>query len=351
MGLNTEAVAVQLGDNTVLVAYYNSPQKRVLQNELDALFDLGRKVALAGDFNATHATSAGSPRSHTGLQQSELASFRSILNEVPIVSDSSDIETLDSLLAAVDKTIRKAAEKTIPRTRIHAIDKPDGTAALQNRDIAANLAEGFEQYHNIPNTDPAIEILVEDSLRSFYLKNPIFPETAFQFLIHLQRGDQTAAFSLSLEPIPGKESQLPTSYRPISLLPAISKIFEKILLKHINKHIRDNGILAPEQFVFRRRQSTNHQVAQTEAEKERMTMPGRMAARTAPKTTPDMEKTSTSTSTDATEKTKPPTPAPGTSKKSAREDRRARRRGEAVDVIRLLQEGLPLASIFHDVGR
>ncbi|GJQ75207.1 hypothetical protein Trydic_g9809 [Trypoxylus dichotomus] len=66
-----------------------------------------------------------------------------------------------------------------------------------------------------------------------------------------------------------------------------------------------------------------------------------MATRTAPKTTPDMERTSTST---ATEKTKPPTPAPGTSKKSAREKRRVRRRGEAVDAIRLFQEALPPAN-------
>ncbi|GJQ68484.1 hypothetical protein Trydic_g14816 [Trypoxylus dichotomus] len=37
-------------------------------------------------------------------------------------------------------------------------------------------------------------------------------------------------------------------------------------------------------------------------------------------------------------------PTPGPSKKSAREERRARRRGETVDSIRLLQEALPLAT-------
>ncbi|GJQ70752.1 hypothetical protein Trydic_g684 [Trypoxylus dichotomus] len=41
-------------------------------------------------------------------------------------------------------------------------------------------------------------------------------------------------------------------------------------------------------------------MVKTEAEKERTTTPGRMATRTAPKTTPDMEKTFTSTATEKT---------------------------------------------------
>ncbi|GJQ78659.1 hypothetical protein Trydic_g11762 [Trypoxylus dichotomus] len=45
-------------------------------------------------------------------------SFRTILNEVPIVSDIPDIETLDSLVAAVGTMIRQAAEKMIPRKTI-----------------------------------------------------------------------------------------------------------------------------------------------------------------------------------------------------------------------------------------
>ncbi|GJQ87839.1 hypothetical protein Trydic_g1807 [Trypoxylus dichotomus] len=195
------------------------------------------------------------------------------------------------------------------RTRISAIDNPDGTAALQDRDIAASLAGAFEQYHNTPETDPATEELVEESLRSFYLKSPIFPETALEFLTspgcirkHISKSSSlkapgndniqnhvlkhiprktlaqityifNAAFKLHHfpspwktatvipAPKPGKEPRLATSYRPISLLPAISKIFEKILLRYIDKYTNDNSVLPPEQFGFRRKHSTNHQVA------------------------------------------------------------------------------------------
>ncbi|GJQ69637.1 hypothetical protein Trydic_g19879, partial [Trypoxylus dichotomus] len=188
---NAEAVAVQLEDNTVLVALYNSPQRRLPLDELEAIFALGRKVVLAGDFNATHATwgchrnnangntlhrfinnnnvilhdpgkfthfphngtspntldlvitsnvaeisrikTRTLPSDHAALEfsvngveaparrvrlpdysRANWQSFRAILNEAPIVSDIPDIETLDTLVAAVGAAIRKAADKTIP---------------------------------------------------------------------------------------------------------------------------------------------------------------------------------------------------------------------------------------------
>ncbi|GJQ88739.1 hypothetical protein Trydic_g21044, partial [Trypoxylus dichotomus] len=185
------------------------------------------------------------------------------------------------------------------RTKIYSIDNPDGTAALQDRDIAANLAGAFEEYHNTPETDPATETQVEESLRSFYLHNPIFPETSLEFLTsprcirkliskspslkapgndniqnhilkHIPRktlAQFTYIFNAALKlqyfpsawktatvvpvPKPGKEPRLATSYRPISLLPAISKIFEKILLRHVNKYTNQHSVLPPEQFGFR----------------------------------------------------------------------------------------------------
>lgn len=42
------------------------------------------------------------------------------------------------------------------------------------------------------------------------------------------------------------------NYRPISLLPVFSKIFEKLLLKQIIKFLDDNNILSPNQFGFKK---------------------------------------------------------------------------------------------------
>ncbi|GBM42784.1 RNA-directed DNA polymerase from mobile element jockey, partial [Araneus ventricosus] len=59
---------------------------------------------------------------------------------------------------------------------------------------------------------------------------------------------------------PGKDPTDPVSYRPISLLPSISKIGEHILLSRLNDHLDVNNILMPEQFGFRKNLSTTHQL-------------------------------------------------------------------------------------------
>jgi hypothetical protein len=62
-------------------------------------------------------------------------------------------------------------------------------------------------------------------------------------------------------PKPGKDPALPSSYRPISLLDTIGKIFEKILLSRILHEVGERGLLRDEQFVFRPRHSTSLQLA------------------------------------------------------------------------------------------
>lgn len=47
-----------------------------------------------------------------------------------------------------------------------------------------------------------------------------------------------------------------TNYRPITLIPVISKIFEKIMHSKIYKFISDSGNLKKQQFGFRKHSST-----------------------------------------------------------------------------------------------
>ncbi|KAJ2952282.1 hypothetical protein O0L34_g4563 [Tuta absoluta] len=58
---------------------------------------------------------------------------------------------------------------------------------------------------------------------------------------------------------PGKDPTMPTSYRPISLLPGFGKLFEEIILTRLSKAV-DSQII-PEQFGFRRKHSTAQQLA------------------------------------------------------------------------------------------
>jgi len=59
---------------------------------------------------------------------------------------------------------------------------------------------------------------------------------------------------------PGKPADYALSYRPISLLPILSKLFEKLLLKRLKPFLMDQGIIPDEQFGFRKSHSTIEQV-------------------------------------------------------------------------------------------
>lgn len=59
----------------------------------------------------------------------------------------------------------------------------------------------------------------------------------------------------------GKNKNIPQSYRPISLLPTMSKVYEKIILNRILIFEKENKILIPEQFGFRAHRSTVQQLA------------------------------------------------------------------------------------------
>ncbi|GBN46576.1 putative RNA-directed DNA polymerase from transposon X-element [Araneus ventricosus] len=58
-------------------------------------------------------------------------------------------------------------------------------------------------------------------------------------------------------PKPHQDRKLPSSYRPISLLSNIGKLYEK-LLKRINENCNNQNIIPNEQFGFRERYSCTH---------------------------------------------------------------------------------------------
>ncbi|GFT45000.1 RNA-directed DNA polymerase from mobile element jockey [Trichonephila clavipes] len=59
---------------------------------------------------------------------------------------------------------------------------------------------------------------------------------------------------------PGKNPKLADSHRPISLLPILSKLAEKIISTRLNDFHERENILTPEQHGFRPRLSTSHQL-------------------------------------------------------------------------------------------
>ena len=58
---------------------------------------------------------------------------------------------------------------------------------------------------------------------------------------------------------PGKDPTEVTSYRPISLLPLLSKILEKLLLKRLKRLLTSQQLIPDHQFGFRPRHGTTEQ--------------------------------------------------------------------------------------------
>ena len=58
----------------------------------------------------------------------------------------------------------------------------------------------------------------------------------------------------------GENDQLIQNYRPISVLPFFSKIFEKIIFNHVINFLNDNNVLYDYQFGFRKQHSTSHAI-------------------------------------------------------------------------------------------
>jgi len=54
----------------------------------------------------------------------------------------------------------------------------------------------------------------------------------------------------------GKDSKDPASYRPIAILPAVSKILERVVAWQLTDHLEDNSLLPREQHGFRKGRST-----------------------------------------------------------------------------------------------
>ena len=59
---------------------------------------------------------------------------------------------------------------------------------------------------------------------------------------------------------PGKDKTLCSSYRPISLLPCLSKLFERLFLLKINVFIQENHLIPNHQFGFQAKHGTIEQV-------------------------------------------------------------------------------------------
>ena len=92
----------------------------------------------------------------------------------------------------------------------------------------------------------------------------IAPPLEYIFNLSLSNGICPNVFKIAkVIPIHKKDDQKNvTNYRPISLLPSISKVLEKIMYKRLNSFLLVNNILNSSQFGFRKNFSTELAIIQ-----------------------------------------------------------------------------------------
>lgn len=110
------------------------------------------------------------------------------------------------------------------------------------------------------NKAPGPDQIPNVLLKKLPLKAIVYITYIFNACLHLSYfPDSWKEAVVSAIPKPEKDLSKPVSYRPISLLDSLSKIFEGIMLNRIDRHIEERAIVPNYQFGFRMFHSTTHQ--------------------------------------------------------------------------------------------
>ena len=112
-----------------------------------------------------------------------------------------------------------------------------------------------------PKKAPGFDLITGNILKQLPKKGIVKLTHLFNAAIRLRHVPSSWKVSeVIMLPKPGKPPNELKSYRPISLLPIISKLFEKLFLKRLKPIIENTNILPNHQFGFREKHSTIDQV-------------------------------------------------------------------------------------------
>lgn len=123
-------------------------------------------------------------------------------------------------------------------------------------------AEVLSNILSFPNKAPGHDLISPKVLK-------LCPESLLMILVaifnaSIRLGHFPAAWKMAsvvMLPKPGKNPSFPQNYRPISLLPVLGKLLEKILYVRIQEHVAANNIIPKHQFGFQQEHNTTLQLA------------------------------------------------------------------------------------------
>lgn len=248
-------------------------------------------------------------RWHTSRHPEDKAAFNRAIKDLSYAIDKANNASIESYLESLTATSvtnyslwRACKNLNQPIEHKPPIKLRDNEWARSKQEKAnmfgAYLADVFKPNEADPNTDEAEidKILNQDSQLDLPItptspkeinkviklmedkKAPGFdlidkkvltelPKKAVVFLSTLFNGIMRTGYFPALWKVsqvimiqkPGKPIHEVSSYRPISLLPVISKVFEKVLLYRLSRELAERSIIPDHQFGFRQRHGTVEQ--------------------------------------------------------------------------------------------
>lgn len=162
-----------------------------------------------------------------------------------------------------------ATSYTLTQNHIHMPTTKKVANSLRSLDKNLNFDQSISQVNNLELINIVKHLKMRkapgiDKIDNILIKN--LPFNSFQYLTKIFNACLSFGYfpsiwkTAKIHPIkkPGKNASEAISYRPISLLPTLSKIFEKVILSRLKESVKDK--LINEQFGFREGHSTVHQI-------------------------------------------------------------------------------------------
>ena len=119
----------------------------------------------------------------------------------------------------------------------------------------------YEVKHLLAKKSPGYDLITTEIIKKL-------PEKGLKKMLHIINAtirlryvpEQWKVAEVIMIPKPNKPSHEKTSYRPISILTVLSKIFEKLLLKRLKPLVENRNLIPTHQFGFREKHSTIEQI-------------------------------------------------------------------------------------------
>ena len=129
------------------------------------------------------------------------------------------------------------------------------------RPFSTKEIEQIIKIQNNKRKSPGYDLITMEIIKKLPKKSLTFLRDLFNSIIrtsYVPTQFKIAHIIMILKP--GKPESEPSSYRPISLLPQVSKLFEKLLLIRLKSDIEIDDIIPDHQFGFRNQHSTTEQI-------------------------------------------------------------------------------------------